>query len=315
MTSPLRVAFFGTPEFAVPSLAALLEAGLSVPLVLTQPDRPAGRHAQVRPSPVAVLASARGIPMEKPQRVRGDAALLRRLEEARLDAIAVVAYGRILPPEILRLPRLGCINVHASLLPKYRGASPVQAAILAGDAETGVVTMKIEEGLDTGPVYLERRCAIGEKETAGELSARLAALGSGLLVETLRGVAEGGLAARRQEGEPSFCRPIRREDGEADWRLPAAALLRRLRAFTPWPGLFTFLGAERIKILDAEEASSAGAESPGTLRLEGAEPIAAAGEGSALRLLRLQRAGRNPVSGAEFGRGLSLPGRFKVAEP
>jgi methionyl-tRNA formyltransferase len=315
MTSSLQVVFFGTPEFAVPSLAALLEAGLAVPLIVTQPDRPAGRHAAVRPSAVATLAAARGIPTEKPERVRGDAGLLHRLQEARPDAIAVVAYGHILPPEILRLPRLSCVNVHASLLPKYRGASPVQAAILAGDSATGVVTMKIEEGLDTGPLYLERRTAIGEKETAGELSARLSALGAELLVETVRGMAAGGLAAHPQEGEPSFCRPIRREDGEVDWRMPATVLSRRLRAYTPWPGLHTFLGSERVKILAAETASAGSSEAPGTLRLEAGQLIAAAGEGSALRLVRLQRAGRKPVSGAEFGRALQFPGRFGTAPP
>jgi len=166
-------AFFGTPEFAAASLQALLDAGVDVPLVVTQPDRPVGRHAELRPSAVGALAASRGLPTEKPETLRANAGLVARLREARLDAIAVVAYGRILPSEILALPRLGCVNVHASLLPRWRGASPIQAAILAGDAETGVVTMRMEEGLDTGPVYLERRVAIGERETSGELSGRL----------------------------------------------------------------------------------------------------------------------------------------------
>src|SRR5215471_4671620 len=148
--------FFGTPEFAVPSLAALLKAGIPVPLVVTQPDRPVGRHAEVRPSAVGAYAAERGLEVEKPERLRDNLALRDRLREARPDAIAVVAYGKLLPADLLSLPRLGCVNVHASLLPRHRGASPVQAAILAGDRETGVVTMKMEEGLDTGPVYLER---------------------------------------------------------------------------------------------------------------------------------------------------------------
>ena len=189
--------------------------------------------------------------------MKANAGLVARLREARPDAIAVVAYGRILPPEILGLPRLGCVNVHASLLPRWRGASPIQAAILAGDAETGVVTMRMEEGLDTGPVYLERRVAIGEHETAGELSGRLQLLGGKLLVETLEGLAAGRLSPSPQPGDPTaatVCRPIRREDALVDWERPAAEILRRLRAFTPWPGLFTFLEGERVKILEADES-------------------------------------------------------------
>jgi methionyl-tRNA formyltransferase len=306
----LRVVFFGTPDFAVPSLEALLEAGLDVPLVVTQPDRPVGRHAQARPSAVAAAAAGRGIPTEKPARVRDNAALLDLLRQARPDAIAVVAYGRILPAEILGLPRLSCVNVHGSLLPKHRGASPVQAAILAGDRETGVATMKMEAGLDTGPVYFERRVRIGDRETAGELSARLAVLGGQLLAETLAGLAAGVLEARPQEGAPSFCRPIRREDGEIDWVKGAPELSRRLRAFTPWPGLYTFLGEERVKLLEAEPAPVHEGLPPGTFDLSGEDLVAAAGEGTALRLVRLQRAGRRPVTGAEFARAARLPGRF-----
>jgi methionyl-tRNA formyltransferase len=307
----LRVVFFGSPAFAVPSLEALREdAGISVPLVVTQPDRAVGRHAEVRPTAVASFAAASEVSVEKPRRVRGDSALFARLEEARPDAIAVVAFGRILPPEILSLPRLACVNVHASLLPKYRGASPIQAAILAGERETGVVTMRMEAELDAGPLYLRKSVAIGPRETAGELSERLAALGGRLLVETLRGLEAGVLSARPQEGEASFCRPIRREDGEVDWSLGAPEITRRLRAYSPWPGLYTFFGSDRIKILDAEETELAAASEPGSFRLEAGELVVSAGEGSALRLRRLQRAGRRPVSGAEFARAVSLPGRF-----
>ena len=308
--NPLRVVFFGTPDFAVPSLAALLEAGHEVPLVVTQPDRPVGRHAEPKASPVAGLAIARGIPVSRPEKVRGNAELVERLRAARPDAFAVVAYGRILPKEILELPRLASVNVHASLLPRHRGASPVQAAILAGDRETGVATMEMEEALDAGPVYLERRVAIGESETAGELSARLAPLGGGLLVETLRGLAAGTLAARPQEGEPTFSRPIRREDGEADWARPADDLARRLRAFTPWPGLYTFLGDERVKILEAIPGPNRGAAPPGDFVFDGGRLVAAAGSGTALAIQRLQRAGRKPVTAAEFARAVTLPGRF-----
>ena len=313
-----RTVFFGTPEFAAASLRALLDAGVPVPLVVSQPDRPVGRHSTLRPAAVAALAAEAGIPVEKPAAVRSNAELRERLRDARPDAIAVVAYGRILPPEILNLPPLGCVNVHASLLPRWRGASPVQAAILAGDAETGVATMRMEEGLDTGPIYLERRVVIGVRETAGELSERLQRLGGELLVETLEGLAAGRLTertARPQAGESTICRPIRREDALVDWERPAPEIARRLRAFTPWPGLYTFLEGERVKILEAEEREPAGEASPGTLVLADGDLVVTAGGGSALRVGRLQRAGRNPVSGAEFARAARLPARFGSGLP
>lgn len=222
----------------------------------------------------------------------------------------MVAYGRILPPAILALPRLGCVNVHASLLPRYRGASPIQAALLAGDAETGVVTMRLVDELDAGPLFLEARVAIGPRETAGPLSERLAVLGGRLLVETLCGLESGGLAARPQKEEPgetSYCRPIRREDGEVDWSLPAAAIARRLRAFTPWPGLYTFGGDARIKILEAvenETGETGTTGEPGTFRIASDRLVVAAGAGTALDVRRAQRAGRGPVTGAELGRSL-----------
>ena len=308
----MRIVFFGTPEFAVPPLEAAVSAGYSVPLVVTQPDRPVGRHAAPQPSPVAAWAAARGIPVEKPERLRGNEPFFERLSAARPDAIAVVAYGRIFPPELLGLPPLGCVNVHASLLPRHRGASPVQAAILAGDRETGVVTLRMEEGLDTGPVYLERRVAIGANETAGALSARLARLGGELLVETLRGLEAGSLGPRSQEGEPSFCRPIRREDAAAAGTRAAADLSRRLRAFTPWPGLYSFLGGERVKILEARPVPApAGPGAPGEIRFENGELVVLAGGGTALTIERLQRAGRKAVTGAEFARSARLPARFQ----
>jgi methionyl-tRNA formyltransferase len=309
----LGTVFFGTPEFAVPSLRALLEAGIPVPLVVTQPDRPFGRHAEVRPSAIGAFAAEHGLTVEKPERVRDNASLRERLRALGPDAIAVVAYGRLLPPDLLALPRLGCVNVHASLLPRHRGASPVQAAILAGDRETGVVTMRMEEGLDTGPIYLDRRTAIGERETAGELSARLAREGGELLVETLRRLHAGGLAARPQSGEPSVCRTIRREDGAVDWSLDAEAIDRRLRAFTPWPGLYTFLGGERVKILDARPSSAGSSLEPGAVAFESGRLLAGAGHRTTLVLERLQREGRRPVTGEEFARAASPPIRFRNA--
>jgi len=302
--------FFGTPEFAVPALERLLDGAAEVPFVVTQPDRPAGRSGEPVPSAVARAAGARGIPLEKPQSLRDNAAFRDRLRAAAPDVAVVIAYGKILPSSILELPRLGCVNVHASLLPRHRGASPVQAAILAGDAETGVATMRIVEQLDAGPLYLERRVAIGARENTGSLSARLAETGAGLLAETLAGLEAGTLSPRPQEGTPTYCRTIRREDGEADWNLPAEDLERRLRAFTPWPGLFTFSNGERIKILEADVGPPARSGEPGGLRQEAGELLAAAGGGTSLVLRRLQREGKNPVTGAQFAAGAPASSRF-----
>lgn len=310
---PLRSVFFGTPIFAVPSLKAMIGSGIEVPLVVTQPDRPAGRHATPLLSPVAREAAARGIATIKPERLRGDAGIGEAIRASGADVGVVVAYGRILPRALLDLPRLGFVNVHASLLPRYRGASPVQAALLAGERQTGVVTMRVVEELDAGPIYLARRIAIEPRDDAGSLSARLADLGSELLIETLRGLENGTLAAKPQEGEPSFCRPIRREDGQVDWTLPATAIERRLRAFTPWPGLYTFLGKTRIKILEADPGPSGHSEQPGAVWAEAGALLAAAGGGTTLKLERVQRAGRMPVSGSDFALAAELPGRFGPA--
>lgn len=311
----MRIVFFGTPRFAVPSLSALIESGFDVPLVVTQPDRPVGRSGRPRPSPVALLAEARRIAVAKPPRIRGNASFLETLREARPDAIVVVAYGKILPDEILDLPPKGCINVHASLLPRHRGASPIQAAILAGDRETGVVTMKVVAELDAGPVYLVKKVAIGDREDAASLSDRLAPFGGELLVETLRGIAAGALVPRAQSGEPTFSRPLTREDARVDWSRPAAEIERRLRAFTPWPGLHATLGGERVKLIELEAIAKSDARSePGTLRDEEGGPVVAAGQGTALVLTKVQRAGRRPVTGREFLDGLQpRPTRFDPA--
>jgi methionyl-tRNA formyltransferase len=306
----MRVVFFGTPQFAVPSLSALAGAGFEVPLVVTQPDRPVGRSGRPRPSPVAEVARERGIATEKPERLGNDP-FFERLSAAHPDAIAVVAYGKLLPAAVLELPRLGCVNVHASLLPKYRGASPISAAILAGDRETGVVTMRIVPELDAGPVYLERRTAIAERDDAASLSERLAREGADLLVETLRGLEAGTISARAQRGEPTFTRPLTREHGRVDWGKTALEIERRLRAFTPFPGLHTFLDEERIKLLDLDVAGNAGPEKePGAIWSDGEGAKVAAGGGTAVRLLSAQRAGRKPVSGAELVRQISPHSHF-----
>jgi methionyl-tRNA formyltransferase len=309
----MRVVFFGTPRFAVPSLEALLDAGFEVPLVVTQPDRPVGRSGQPRPSPVAGVAHGKRIPIEKPERLRGNEPFFQLLSAARPDAIAIVAYGKLLPGEILDLPPLGCINVHASLLPRHRGASPISSALLAGDRETGVVTMKVVPELDAGPLYLARIVSIGEREDAEALSGRLAREGASLLVETLRAVESGTVEPRPQKGEPTFTRPIRREDARVDWNESAAQIERRRRAFTPWPGLHTFLEGGRVKLIELEvDRDAAAGREPATVWLDGNDAKVAAGGGTALRLVQVQREGRRAISGAEFLRGLpALPARFE----
>ena len=309
----MRLVFFGTPDFAVPSLTALCEAGHDIPLVVTQPDRPVGRRGAPVPSAVARAAAAAGLDVAKPERLRDDPAFLERIRSLAPDAGVVVAYGRILPTALLEAPRLGFVNVHASLLPRHRGAAPVQAAILAGDAETGVVTMRVVPELDAGPLYLVRRVPIRPADDAGTLSHRLAREGAELLAETLRGVAREALVPVPQRGEPTWSRPLRREDAEIDWTAPAEDIARRLRAFSPWPGLYTFLDGERIKLLAADAAAAApeAAPPPGVLARIGEDAVAGAGGGTALRLRRVQREGRTPVSGAEFLRGTrELPARL-----
>ena len=309
MTGGLRLLFFGTPEFAVPSLAALVDAGVVPLLVVSQPDRPAGRGKRLAAPPVARWARERGLPVAQPQRV-GTPAFLAELRELAPDVAAVVAFGQIFPRELLVLPRLGCVNVHASLLPRWRGAAPIQAAIAAGDAETGVTTMLMEEGLDSGPMLLRRATPIGEAETAGELAGRLAAMGADLLVETLAALDAGRLAPLPQPAEgitraPKVAPGVQR----LDWNLPAAELARRILAASPSPGVEAELGGRPARLLRARPlaARREPAAAPGSLLgLEGEALAVAAGEGSLLGLLELQRPGRRVLPAREFANGERL---------
>ena len=313
MTSPpvpLRLAFMGTPDFAVPVLTALAEAGHDIVCVYSQPPRPAGRGQKPRPAPVQALAEARGWPLRTPRSLK-DPAEQAAFAGLGLDAAVVVAYGLLLPAPILAAPRLGCLNVHASLLPRWRGAAPIQRAILAGDAETGITIMQMDEGLDTGPMLLQDRLPIGEATTAADLHDALAGLGAALIVRALAGLARGDLRARPQpEDGVTYAAKLERAEGRLDWRLPAAELARRVRAFAPWPGAFTELPGgkqpDRLKVLAAEavivEARAPAA--PGTLLAGGL--TVACGEG-ALRLLEVQRAGKAAMSAAAFLRGRPLP--------
>src|SRR4051794_2379170 len=234
-TAPLDLVFMGTPDFAATILSALIEAGHNIRAVYTQPPRPAGRGHRLHPSPVQTLAEQHGLPVHCPATLRHPAA---QAEFAAIpaDAAIVVAYGLLLPKPVLDAPDLGCINVHASLLPRWRGAAPIQRAILEGDAETGITIMQMDEGLDTGPILRQEAIPIAPNETAGSLGARLAALGARLIVETLDGLARGIIEPRPQPGEgASYAAKLRRDEARLDWRRPAIGLERQVRAFDPWP--------------------------------------------------------------------------------
>jgi methionyl-tRNA formyltransferase len=294
----LRLAFMGSPDFAVPALRALHAAGHEIAAVYAQPPRPAGRGQKETPCPVHRVALELGLPVRTPARVRRDEAEHAAFAALDLDVAVVAAYGLILPKPMLEAPRRGCLNIHASLLPRWRGAGPIQAAILAGDAETGITIMRMEEGLDTGPMLLREAVPIGARATAPELHDALARIGARLI---LRALAEDPPAVPQPEEGVTYAPKIAKEDGRLDWSQPAIALDRRIRALNPWPGTFFAHGAETIRVLAAEPAEGSGP--PGTVL--DAAPTIACGTG-ALRLLRLQRAGRAPLPAAEFLRGYPL---------
>ena len=299
--SRLRLAFMGTPDFAAASLAALIAAGHDIAAVYSQPARPTGRGHRTQPSPVQALAARRGLQVSTPATLK-DEAEHRRFACLGLDAAVVVAYGLILPKAFLEAPRLGCLNVHASLLPRWRGASPIQHAILAGDRETGIAIMRMDEGLDTGPILLAESLTIGPAETGGSLHDRLASLGARLIAEALESLAAGKLVPRPQPAEGACYAPkLTREDGRLDWRRPAEELARRVRALNPRPGAWCDAGHERLRVLAAE--AIAGNGPPG--RLLDDRLTIACGNG-ALRLVQIQRPGRSAMGAEEFLRGYPL---------
>ncbi len=303
MTRALDLVFMGTPDFAATILAALIDAGHRVRIVYTQPPRPAGRGHQERPSPVAALAERHNIAVRCPTSLRDPEA---QAEFAAIpaDATVVAAYGLILPAAILQAPRLGCINVHASLLPRWRGAAPIQRALLAGDNATGITIMQMDEGLDTGPILLQGAIPIAPKMNSGELTDRLAARGARLILDAVDGVAGGTLVARPQPGEGvTYAAKLRREEARLDWRLPATRLERQVRAFNPWPGAYFCGRGERIRVLLADADPRSVGEAPGTVLDENLSVACGAG---VLRPLRLQRPGRSVLDAAAFLRGFAL---------
>ena len=297
-----RIAFFGTPPFAVPALRASQAVG-TVVAVVTQPDRPRGRGQHVTPPAVKAEAEGAGLAVLQPPKLKGTD-LGERLRAMQLDVAVVAAYGRILPPEVLAAPRLGCVNVHASLLPRWRGAAPIQWAIASGDAETGVCLMQMEAGLDTGPVLAVRRTPILPEDTSESLHLRLSELGGALVREELPRLLAGALTAHPQPAEGvTLARLVEKEDGRLDWSRPAVELERRVRAFVPWPGGWTPLGPQLLKVWRAEVVPGAGP--PGTvLAAQGRLEVACA-EG-ALRLVEVQPEGKRRMSAAEFLSGHRL---------
>ncbi len=299
---PPRLVFMGSPDFSVPTLARLLDAGYEVACVYSQPPRPAGRGHRERLSPVHAFAESRGLPVHTPRSLKS-ADEQSRFAALGADAAVVAAYGLILPKAVLDAPRLGCFNVHASLLPRWRGAAPIQRAILAGDSETGVTIMRMDEGLDTGPMLLTGRVPITRETTARDLHDALARLGAGLMVEALRGVAGGTLEPIPQPGTgATYARKLERDEGRLDWSLPAEHLDRMVRALNPWPGAWFEHRGERIKVLAAETEPAEGP--PGTVVDDRLGVACGAG---VLRPLRVQRPGRGAVDTDAFLRGYPVP--------
>ena len=313
----MRLAFLGTPAFAVPSLEALAREGQTIPAVFTQPDRPKGRGQQVAISPVKEAALRLGLAVHQPERIRRPEAH-ELLSALALDAMVVVGYGQIIPQAIIDIAPLGIINVHASLLPKYRGAAPIQWAIANGETRTGVTTMRIDAGLDTGDMLLKAETDIGAGETAPELSARLAEMGARLLIETMRGLAAGSIAPERQDSAQHSLAPIlKKEDGAIDWRQPARRIHARVRGFQPWPGAYTTFRGQALHVWKCRvvDALAPPAE-PGTLLLPDRKRVlVACGDGAALELSEVQMEGRNRVDASSFRNGQRIVDNERVGEP
>jgi methionyl-tRNA formyltransferase len=297
----LRLVFAGTPEFAVPSLAAALDPRDALLAVYTQPDRPAGRGRQLAPSPVKALALAHGIEVRQPLTLR-DPAAQQALRELQPDLLIVVAYGLLLPQKVLDIPRYGCWNVHASLLPRWRGAAPIQRAVEAGDARTGVCLMQMEKGLDTGPVLLQRELEIGPQESAGELGERLAALGAQVLRDGL-GLLRAGLRPLprpQPEAGVTYARKLDKAEARLDWSLPAATLAHRVRAFSPWPVAEAELAGERVRIHRAVALAGVADAPPGSVIAAGRDGLDVACGDGVLRLLSLQREGGRVLGAGDY---------------
>lgn len=315
----MRLIFAGTPEFSATILRALLDQSHPLVAVYTQPDRPAGRGRRTAPCAVKSLAVDRGLALEQPHSLR-DADAQQTLAGYAADLMIVAAYGLLLPKAVLGTPRLGCVNVHASLLPRWRGASPIQAAILAGDRDTGISIMQMDPGLDTGPVLCRAACPIRDDDTGASLEQRLAVLGAETLLASLSGILTESLSAEPQvEADASYAGRISKRDGLLDWSRPAGFLQRQVRAFNPWPVAYALLpaaagladeaheAARRLRIWSATVAGYAGDAPPGTVLASGAAGIDVATGSQALRILTLQAPGRRPTSSGDYLNAHALP--------
>ena len=311
----MKIVFLGTGAFAVPTLQAVHRAGHLVSLVVSQPDRPQGRGLSLRPTAVKAAAEGLGLPVFQPEKLRLSPD---RVIAEKADVLVVVAYGQILRENILSCARLGAVNVHASLLPKYRGAAPIQWAIANGETRTGITTMQLDRGMDTGPILLQQECAIEPQDTTPDLEARLAIRGAGLLVETLAGLDRGTLTPRPQDESLATRAPlIKKADGLVEFRRPAVEIANRLRGFTPWPGLQFVHEGRSVKILAAAASTDSGPQTapPGTvLRVSRGGIAVACGGGSVLNLDRVQPESRGPVSAFDFANGAKLEPGSVLAE-
>jgi methionyl-tRNA formyltransferase len=309
---PLRILFAGTPDFAVPPLQALVSAGFTPAAVYTQPDRPAGRGRQLQASPVKQAATEAGIEVHQPASLRA-AEAVERLRAFSPDLMVVVAYGLILPPEVLSVPTHGCWNIHASLLPRWRGAAPIQRAIEAGDTESGVCIMQMEEGLDTGPVLNRVVVPLAANETGGSLHNRLADAGARALIQSLRQLAAGAppTPAPQPADGVTYARKLDKTEARIDWAQPARVLERKIRAFNPWPVAWFMVGDERVRAWAAAALPADTGSPPGTVTTQGSEGIdVATGEGT-LRLLELQRPGKRRMAVADLVNSAPLPSRLE----
>jgi methionyl-tRNA formyltransferase len=309
---PLRIVFCGTPAFALPTLCELLvQSEFKVEGVVTQPDRPRGRGQVMSSSPVKDAAVAAGIPVYQPHKIRAEEAY-EYFRNATPDVIVIIAYGQIIPARLIAIPRLGWINLHGSLLPKYRGAAPIHWAIASGETRTGLTTMQIDAGLDTGPLLLKHETEIAPEETAPQLYLRLAEAGAPLMTETLRGLARGTITPTPQDNsQATLAPPLKKEDGRIDWSLPAQEIFNRIRGFQPWPGAFSTFRGKQCAIwgkppLSDTTARTSSPPAPGAISARGGEVDVACGEYTTLRLEFVQLEGRKRIVAREFANGARL---------
>jgi len=299
----MNLVFCGTPQFAVPTLEKLIQSGFAIKLVVTQPDRPRGRGMEVIAPPVKQLAQRHGIPIAQPEKIKSNPEFRSQLEAIRPEAIVVVAYGRIIPQWMIDLPPLGNINLHASLLPKYRGAAPIQWAIANGETVTGATTMRIDAGLDTGDMLLRRELTIADDDTAVALAPRLAEIGAELMVETLRGLQSGTIHPQPQDdSQATLALLLKKEDGLIDFSRSAREIYNRLRGFQPWPGAFTSFRGKALNVWWAKPVAAALLK-VGELHVQNNRLLVGCSEGSALEMLEVQPEGKRRISAAEFING------------